>query len=491
MKNNEIQNDETPEMPQDRTKKDSFEKIVLTVVFSFVAICCILIIIFPQLRQLCLSFVEENSPRIITANERNLLSTLPLTLSITGLIVSSILLFILYYEKTIFEFLRKKYFIVACLGVSMFALFIRILGFQFVSVDYKSYILPWIEHLSQNGHFFGIATIKCNYSPFYLYFISIISFLPENLWLPSVKIVSCVFDFLLAFVIGKIVLHICNSKWRALTAYSFVLICPTVFFNSGIWAQCESIYAVFVFLSLLYFLKKETALALFFYGVALSIKIQAVFILPFIIFLYFERSFIFNKLFYFFIGFISTVVIGLPFGSFIQMFRAYFKQLISDGDILTMNAPSVFSLFYVNRDETLLGRIGIIFTFAVLFGMLLLLIYKIYNNKSDGNSEQSAILHITLFFFCTLIVPFFLPRMHERYFYLAETASILYAVTIPKRWYISLLIILPSCATYFNFLFGNRASLLPLGLIVLSAVILVIMWTIKSILNYAGEKNEE
>ena len=460
-----------------------FEKIVLTVFLSVSIVWCILIIVFPQLRLLLLKFAEEHALRILTIVEKNILSTLVFALPIAGLLVSVMFLFILYYENAVFRFFQIKLFFFAYLGISIIALLIRISGFQFVSADYKAWIIPWIEHLSENRHFFGIATIKSDYSPFYHYLLSIISFLPKYLWLPCVKIISCLFDFLLAYTIGKIVLYICNSKYRALAAYSFVLLCPTVFFNSGIWAQCESIYVAFAFLSLLFFLKKKTALALFFYGIAISIKLQAVFVLPFIVFLYFKRSFTFSKMIYFFAGFISTIVIGLPFGAHIQIFKAYFKQLTSYANALTYNAPSVFSLFNANNDIILLNRIGIIFTFAILFGVLILFIQKINNKMPGGNSEQDVIMDVTLFLFCCLIVPFFLPRMHERYFYLADIASILYAVIIPKRWYIPLLIILPSCVTYFNFLFGSGARLLPLGLIVLVAVILVTKWTIQSIMN--------
>jgi small-conductance mechanosensitive channel len=191
-------------------------------------------------------------------------------------------------------------------------------------------------------------------------------------------------------------------------------------------------------------------------------------------------------LFYLFAGFISTIAIGLPFGSHIQALKAYFSQLTAYADALTYNAPSVFALFKAGGDAMFLGSIGIILTFAIMFGMLLLIIQSVHGKAPDKISEQAAITHITLFFFCALTVPFFLPRMHERYFYLAEAASILYAVIIPKRWYITLLVILPSCATYFNFLFGNGADLFSLGLTLMSAVILVIIWTIKSILNYGS-----
>ncbi|MDR2509677.1 MAG: hypothetical protein LBC77_03420 [Spirochaetaceae bacterium] len=456
-------------------KKQPVEKHILTIIFSSIVICGVLLIIFPQLRLFCLNF---------STAKYQISMMLIFTLAISGILMSGLFLFILYYENTLFAFLRKNYFIAAYAALSFIAICIRIAGFKYVSPDYKAFIINWTEYLSQNGHFFGIATIKSDYSPVYLYFLSIVSFFPKNLWLPCVKIISCIFDFLLAFVIAKSVFHVHKNKFRALTAYAMILFCPTVFFNSGIWAQCESIYALFVFLSLLYFIKNKVAWALFFCGIALSIKIQTIFVIPFIIFLYFGRCFSFNKLLYFFLGFISTIIIGLPFGAHIQMLKAYFKQLAGYSDRLTMNAPSVYALFNAVDHTDLLGRIGIVFTFTILFGMLLLIIKNHEYKAPEYNSKQTAVMRITLFFFSVLIVPFFLPRMHERYFYLAEIASILYAFIIPQRWYIPLLIILPSCAGYFNFLFMNNAGLFPRALIVMAAVILVILFTIKNILQY-------
>jgi Gpi18-like mannosyltransferase len=49
-------------------------------------------------------------------------------------------------------------------------------------------------------------------------------------------------------------------------------------------------------------------------------------------------------------------------------------------------------------------------------------------------------------------VPFFLPRMHERYFYLADVISLLYAFYNPRRWYLPVLIILASTLSYMPYL---------------------------------------
>ena len=459
--------------------KSVYENVLLIIIFSFLLLFFLFILIFSNLRIILFNFAQTHAPRTIKPEETESLKKMISILPIAGSIICGFFLLLLIRQDTIFSFIQNKYILISYIGISTISLLIRITGFQFISVDYNAYVLPWLEHLSQNGHFFGIISIKSDYLPFYLYLLSIISFLPDYLWLSSVKIVSCVFDFLLAIIVGKIVFILSNSRSRKLAAYSFILLCPTVFFNSGVWAQCESIYATFTFLTLYFILEKKLSLALFFYGIAITIKLQVIFILPFIIFLYFKQYFSLSKILYIFIGILFTVLIGLPFGSHIQILRAYFKQLTGYSDQLTMNAPSFYSLFNIQNDVNLFNRTGILFLFSILLVMLLFLIHT----KQNLNDENSKIMHITLFFFSTLIVPFFLPKMHERYFYLAEIASILYIVIIPKRWYISLLIILPSCAAYFNFLFSNDTSLLPLGLIMMFAVIFVVKWTINIIIQ--------
>jgi len=60
-------------------------------------------------------------------------------------------------------------------------------------------------------------------------------------------------------------------------------------------------------------------------------------------------------------------------------------------------------------------------------------------------------------FIFVLILPFFLPRMHERYFYLAEIFSVIYAL-IHKNRYFPLFINLSSFGCYCSYLFGYRIA---------------------------------
>ena len=47
-----------------------------------------------------------------------------------------------------------------------------------------------------------------------------------------------------------------------------------------------------------------------------------------------------------------------------------------------------------------------------------------------------------------MLVPYLLPRMHERYFYMAEILALVYFMYDHKRWYVPVAITLTSLAGY-------------------------------------------
>ena len=59
-------------------------------------------------------------------------------------------------------------------------------------------------------------------------------------------------------------------------------------------------------------------------------------------------------------------------------------------------------------------------------------------------------------------LPFFLPHMHERYFYMADVLSIVYATMRPSRWYLPVLIIGASFFSYMAFLSSSIPLFGPL-----------------------------
>lgn len=385
---------------------------------------------------------------------------------------------IIPFASLLIFYLKKKIILFSYVTIIFISIVIRLPELHFESGDYKGFIEPWITHLANNNHLFGIATISSDYSPFYLFILGFISFLPESLWLLSVKMVSCLFDFFLAFICGQIVLTLSKSKEKTLIAFSLILLCPTVFLNSSVWGQCDVIYVSFLFVPLLLFIKDKNNPALFIYGISLTIKLQAIFILPFIIILFLNNKFKLQKFIFLILGFICTAFVALPFGGFNQFISSFFTQITSYSEHLTLNAPSLYALFNVNsKHRSYIKITGILITFTILASLAL---YTLYITKNKGK-QINVSKYIIIFFFCALIVPFFLPKMHERYFYIAEISAIIYAVLYPKRFWVSILVILPSCATYFYYLFGNTVNLQHLALMMLTSVVFVFKWTFENL----------
>ena len=61
------------------------------------------------------------------------------------------------------------------------------------------------------------------------------------------------------------------------------------------------------------------------------------------------------------------------------------------------------------------------------------------------------------------LVPFFLPNMHDRYFYLADTLSIVLAFMMPEMWFIALLFQMVSGLSYSIYLYSASPDNLVLA----------------------------
>jgi Gpi18-like mannosyltransferase len=355
------------------------------------------------------------------------------------------------------------------ISITLLAVLIRITGFNFKSVDYIGFLTEWVKHFRENGLFTGFKTFSGNYNAIYLYYLKIVSFLPLSMELYLIKIFSCAFDFICAFYSLKIIFHLTNNKKTSLLIYAVVLFSPTVFLNSGVWAQCDSIHTAFVLISFYYLLKNNIRLSMIFFGIGLSFKLQAIFPLPFILLFFVYKKISLKYLLYIPIGIVGISIpawlLGWPLA------KIFINYLVGSGmyENLTWNAPTIFAWGNIP------SLMPVIFITAVLFCLGFLVI-----NKKSVPSNNTLLL---LFLFCNFVIPFFLPNMHERYFYMGEIAVLLYSVINPKRFWISFIVIMPALPTYSGFLWNfNPFSLINLALIVLLAVIIISKWLIESIL---------
>lgn len=102
------------------------------------------------------------------------------------------------------------------LAVTAVAFLARFGLFSHVSGDYTSFLSNWFDTLKNAGGLAGIGMNIGDYTPPYLYILALLTYLPVEA-LISIKLVSCIFDFLLALYAAKTVFHL-TAKPRQNTA---------------------------------------------------------------------------------------------------------------------------------------------------------------------------------------------------------------------------------------------------------------------------------
>ncbi len=251
-------------------------------------------------------------------------------------------------------------------------------------------------------------------------------------------------EFNLAQDMLKLKTHKSHNKQTKDHLLSGLLYCPRCGnkyrYQKQTGGQCDSIYATFVVLSFLYLLKEKYLSSFLLLGIAFAFKLQFIFILPVYLFVYLKKkSFPF---YYFFLIPIVNLIFSLPplvIGRSLEKIMGIYIGQASQYSALSMHYPNVYSFFgkfQTNSGEVLnqtnfpIATIGIIFTFL----LFILLAIWLFRKKKVLNKENLFLLTV----WTTLILPFLLPHMHDRYGYLAGIFSILYALIYHKKYYVAI-----------------------------------------------------
>ena len=129
-------------------------------------------------------------------------------------------------------------------ALTLIGLAIRVILRVVTSEDWKVYWDPWISDLRQMG-FAYLTTDRYDYAPSFVYILWVISKLPINP-MTAYKAIHIVIDFVAAAVMGKIVMETTGSKIKSFCTYGFMLLVPTLWAESALWAQCDIIFMTFL-----------------------------------------------------------------------------------------------------------------------------------------------------------------------------------------------------------------------------------------------------
>ncbi len=332
--------------------------------------------------------------------------------------------------------------------------------------DYIDWISRWVQHFRDNGAWqgLGMEIWACNYNVPYLYFLAVFACLPiDDLY--TVKLLSILFDILLAWGMLKTVSLFCESAGRRMLAFLGTLWLPTVFLNGAYWGQCDSIYAALCIWSLYLVLSDRPWASVTVYALSFSLKLQAIFMMPLFLVFIIARKMKFRHLLAFPVTYVLSILPAVIAGrSFVDLLLLYYNNTDSIGTGLNYNSSSMYAISeFPNIDPGLASAIGIVLAFglcAVVYGWLLL------RRKHIDNSVILAAAMVLC-----LGIPFFLPHMHDRYFFLADILAFAVAVAFPWESLIPVLVSFGSLLGYHAYLklrflmpmmYGGFAMLLAL-----------------------------
>ncbi len=332
-------------------------------------------------------------------------------------------------------------------GAVGLAFLIRVFMMNHETDDYLIFLSQWVEHFRHNGGFPGLADVVGNYNLPYLYFLALFSYLPiDDLYL--IKMLSICFDVILALGVSRVVYHYTKPKDLRLIAFCGVLLIPTVMLNGAYWAQCDSIFTAFAVWAFYYAIQKKGKLSMTFAALALAFKIQAIFFLPIYIVFLITKHIKLKEIFAFPVVYILTLIPAVLFGHpFSDALLAYFRQVGGAGSSLNYNSASIYAFLPHNYSADWLyyaGHAGIALALALIYAVIFWTIAR----KKD-------ITDLTLFAFTVLLtigIPFFLPHMHDRYFFMADIFTFMLALISTR-----IFLIFPLCL--FGSLLGYHAYL--------------------------------
>jgi len=341
--------------------------------------------------------------------------------------------------------------IILCVLV-IWAMLVRAACMEHRTLDYENFLAVWVNFFRENGGWRALSQSIGNYNVPYLYFLALFSYsdVPD---LYLIKLLSVFFDVVLAWAALRLVRVCGGGRTAQRAAFVITLFLPTVVLNGACWGQCDSIYTAFALWGVCLAIERRPVLSVCAAALSFAFKLQAVFVLPvYLVFLFTGRIRWKHLLVFpvtYFIVVLPAVLTGRPL---MDTLLLYFNQAGSVGDALNYNSPSVFAFVRGDVDRRLFSLLGIAGAAAFLALIYLWLFFR------RGDVTDRTLLACALLM--SLGVPFFLPHMHERYFFAADVLALALAALMPCLSFVPLLVSFGSLLGYYAYL--NMRYLLPM-----------------------------
>ena len=287
--------------------------------------------------------------------------------------------------------------------------------------DMSLFQRPWFEHIVHYGPVGAFAHPFSNYTPAYLYLLAIASLFHGTMApMYLIKLLSVAGTAFAAIAVADLIKAVGgNPRWAAL-----LFILPSAVINSALLAQCDALWAGACVFAVASTIRGRSVSSLIWCGVAIAFKAQSIFIAPFIVGALIGRR---SPWWHWAIPALTFVAIMLPawFAGWPawDLAMVYPSQpswvpfpgrLANPWMLATVYAPDTGKNFYW------LGFAAVGLCSATVAAL---------TSKSVG--KPKAILMLAVL--SSLALPFFFPKMLERYYFLADLLSLAAAISFRSR----------------------------------------------------------
>lgn len=349
---------------------------------------------------------------------------------------------------------------------------------QWRTSDAEWWFAPWVEHILLHGTQASLAAPMriavdgadgfANYAPPYLYLLSLST--AASAWLSAfqlVKLVALAGALFCAFCIWHLLRAVAAPR-TALLAAAASLLLPSVMLNGAAWGQTDTIWAGLAALVVSFALRGQWAAMMLAFGAALAFKLQAILIAPFLLHVVLSRRLGLQYLPLPLLAYAAMMLPAWIAGRPAWELATVYLEQAGTYRWLSMNAPNPWA--FVQYGRLLTYEAGVLLGTAItVLAALALSVLTLRWRRLQG--ADLLLLAVTV----AASMPYLLPKMHDRYFFLADILAYALAVCRPNRGTIAaaLLIQMGSVAAYASHLLDlapakyGGALLIGLALLIL------------------------
>lgn len=314
------------------------------------------------------------------------------------------------------------------------ALYVALLPWH--SADADAWFVPWTQIIIAEGPVHALAepmrvTLEgtnghANYNPPYLYLLILGSTAAGTLSpFAIVKLVS-VAGALLCVACAYGLLRVFLSVEASLAGAAGLLLLPTLVLNAAAWGQVDAYWAALALLAVTAALRGQFALMMAAFGAALAFKAQAAFLGPFILYVVLA-----NRAGWQTVLVCAAVYAGMLLPAWLagrpalDLATIYLEQAQAY-QWLSMNAPNPWAFIQYFHLMSLTTGLVVGFSLAAAAGL------AIAGLAARVRLEGEGLLLLALV--SAMAMPFLLPKMQDRYFFLADILSVVLALASRQRW---------------------------------------------------------